>query len=565
MTTVTTERDGSAQTLPGPAIPGLTLPQFVLCSANRRGSKRALVDVATGQEISYAGLADAVQEIGAGLSARGLHPGDVLALCAPNSIEFAVAWFAAASIGAIVTTVNPQCTRDEIVRQLRQTGARWLVTTAGPTEQKLRGVTAETAVTETIVTGDHVAGTIPFWSLRATAHAPTEPVCASDVALLPTSSGTTGLPKSVELTHRNLVASLCQTWPVHQVAEDDVVMAALPLFHIYGLQITLNLALLAGATVIIVPRFGLDVFLCVVQDYGITRAEVVPPMVLGLATAAAVDDYDLSSLRLLTSAAAPLGADLARACAQRLGCRIKQAYGMTEVSGGTHIAPDDGPDRPDSIGPALPGVECRIVDPGTGAELRPGQPGELLVRTAGAMHGYLGDPEATAATIDAAGWVHTGDIVTAGQDGWFHVADRVKELIKYKGYQVAPAELESILLAHPAVADAAVVRKPDAMAGEVPKAFVVLRAPATAEDLMTWVAERVAGYKRVRQVEFTDNIPRSPAGKIIRRLLVEHDATTASQVGSGDHGHGKLKPRLRWPNRCADALVLVPSTAWSRW
>jgi acyl-CoA synthetase (AMP-forming)/AMP-acid ligase II len=358
------------------------------------------------------------------------------------------------------------------------------------------------------------------------------------VALLPTSSGTTGLPKSVELTHRNLVASLGQTWLVHHVAEDDVVMAALPLFHIYGLQITLNLALLAGATVIIVPRFGLDVFLRAVQDYGITRAEVVPPMVLGLATAAAADDYDLSSLRLLTSAAAPLGADLARACAQRLGCRVKQAYGMTQVSGGTHIAPDDGPDRPDSIGPALPGVECRIVDPGTGAELPAGQPGELLVRTAGAMCGYLGDPGATAATVDAAGWVHTGDIVTAGQDGWFHVADRVKELIKYKGYQVAPAELEAVLLAHPAVADAAVVRKLDAMAGEVPKAFVVLKAPATAQELMAWVAERVAGYKRVRQVEFTDSIPRSPAGKILRRLLVEHDATAASQVGSGDDGHG---------------------------
>jgi acyl-CoA synthetase (AMP-forming)/AMP-acid ligase II len=138
------------------------------------------------------------------------------------------------------------------------------------------------------------------------------------------------------------------------------------------------------------------------------------------------------------------------------------------------------------------------------------------------MRGYLGDPEATAATIDTAGWVHTGDIVTAGQDGWFHVADRVKELIKYKGYQVAPAELESVLLAHPAVADAAVVRQPDALAGEVPKAFVVLRAPATAEELMTWVAERVAGYKRVRQVVFTDSIPRSPAGKILRRLLVGH-------------------------------------------
>ncbi len=538
MTTVTTERDGSAQTRPGPAIPDLTLPQFVLCAANRRGSKRALVDAATGQEISYAGLAGAVREIGAGLSARGVRPGDVLALCASNSIEFAVAWFAAASIGAIVTTVNPQCTRDEIVRQLRQTGARWLVTTAGSAGQKLRGITAETAVTETIVTGDHAAGTIPFWSLRAAAHAPTGPVSASDVALLPTSSGTTGLPKSVELTHRNLVASLCQTWLVHQVAEDDVVMAALPLFHIYGLQITLNLALLAGATVIIVPRFGLDVFLRAVQEYGITRAEVVPPMVLGLATAAVVDDYDLSSLRLLTSAAAPLGGDLARACAKRLGCRVKQAYGMTEVSGGTHIAPDDGPDRPDSIGPALPGVECRIVDPGTGAELRPGQPGELLVRTAGAMRGYLADPEATAATIDAAGWVHTGDIVTAGQDGWFYVADRVKELIKYKGYQVAPAELEAVLLTHPAVADAAVVRKRDALAGEVPKAFIVLKAPASAQELMAWVAERVAGYKRVRQVEFTDSIPRSPAGKILRRLLVEQEASASSEAGSGDHGHG---------------------------
>ena len=530
MTTVTTERDGSAQTLPGPTIPDLTLPQFVLCSAYRRGSKRALVDAATGQEISYAGLADAVQEVGAGLSARGLHPGDVLALCAPNSIEFAVAWFAAASIGAIVTTVNPQCTRDEIVRQLRQAGARWLVTTAGPTEQKLRGVTAETAITETIVTGDHAAGTIPFWSLRATAHASAGPVSASDVVLLPTSSGTTGLPKSVELTHRNLVASLGQTWLVHQVAEDDVVIAALPLFHIYGLQITLNLALLAGATVIILPQFGLDAFLRAVQDHGITRAEVVPPMVLGLANAAIVDDYDLSSLRLLTSAAAPLGADLARACAQRLRCRVKQAYGMTEVSGGTHIAPDAGPDHPDSIGPALPGVECRIVDPGTGAELRPGQPGELLVRTAGAMRGYLGDPEATAATIDAAGWVHTGDIVAADQDGWFYVADRVKELIKYKGYQVAPAELEAVLLTHPAVADTAVVRKPDAMAGEAPKAFVVLKAPATAQELMAWVAERVAGYKRIREVEFTHSIPRSPAGKILRRLLVEQDAITAHRL-----------------------------------
>jgi acyl-CoA synthetase (AMP-forming)/AMP-acid ligase II len=538
MNTGIIERDAATgRTRPAPAIPDLTLPQFVLGSAYRRGSKRALIDAATGHELSYAGLADAVRETAGGLSARGVRPGDVLALCTPNCIESVVALYAATSIGAIVTTVNPLGTGDEISGQLRQTGARWLVATSGLVEQKLGAVVAGTAVVEAFVIGEPVAGTVPFGSLRAAAPGPAAAVSASDVALLPTSSGTTGLPKSVVLTHRNLVASLCHTWAVHQVTEDDVVIAALPLFHIYGLQITLNLPLLAGATVVILPRFGLEAFLRAVQDHGITRAEVVPPVVLGLATAGVVGEYDLSTLRLLTSAAAPLGADLARACARRLGCRVKQAYGMTEVSGGTHIAPDAGPDRPDSVGPALPGVECRIVDPGTGADLRPGEPGELLVRTPGAMRGYLGDPGATAATIDSGGWVHTGDIVTADSGGWFYVTDRVKELIKYKGYQVAPAELEAILLAHPAVADVAVVRRPDVQAGEVPKAFVVLRAPASAQELMAWVAGHVASYKRVRQVEFIDSIPRSPTGKILRRLLVERDASAGRPAGSGDGGH----------------------------
>ena len=538
MNAVIIERAAAAgRARPAHLIPDLALPQFVLGAAYRRGSKRALVDAASGHELSYAGLAEAVRETGAGLSARGVRTGDVLALCTPNCIEFAVAWYAATSIGAIVTTVNPLYTGDEISRQLRQTGARWLVATSGLVEQKLGAVIPGTAIVETFVIGEPAAGTTPFGSLRTAGSAPAEPVSASDVALLPTSSGTTGLPKSVVLTHRNLVASLGQTRLVHQVTEDDVVIAALPLFHIYGLQLTLNLPLLAGATVVILPRFELEAFLRAVQDHAITRAEVVPPVVLGLATVDVVGEYDLSTLRLLTSAAAPLGADLARACTRRLGCRVKQAYGMTEVSGGTHIAPETGPDRPDSVGPALPGVECRIVDPGTGADLPPGDPGELLVRTAGAMRGYLGNPEATAATIDPDGWVHTGDIVTADEDGWFYVTDRAKELIKYKGYQVAPAELEAVLLTHPAVADVAVVRRPDAQAGEVPKAFVVLQAPASAQELMAWVAGSVASYKRVRQVEFIDSIPKSPTGKILRRLLVERDASTGSRADSGDGGH----------------------------
>jgi acyl-CoA synthetase (AMP-forming)/AMP-acid ligase II len=510
-------------------IPDVTLPGFVLGEARRRGGKRALVDVAAGRALSYTELADAVAKAGRGLTASGVRAGDVLALCAPNSIEFVVTWYAATSVGAVVATVNPQLTGEEISRQLRQSAIRWLVTTTELFEAKLSGAAAEAGIAATIVIGEPAPGTATFSSLLASAPAQAGPVSAADgvnaadVAFLPCSSGTTGLPKVVVLTHRNLVANLGQMRAAHRVTEDDVVIAALPLFHIYALQVSLNLSLAAGATVVIQPRFEPATFLRAISDYGVTRAEVVPPMVLALATAELAGDCDLSSLRLLTSAAAPLSTDLARTCARRLGCRVKQLFGMTEVGGGTHIPPDGpgSPDRPESIGPALPGVECRVVDPETGADLGPGEPGELLVRTPGMMTGYLGDPEATAATIDPAGWLHTGDIVITGADGWYHVTDRVKELIKYKGYSVAPAELEGVLLTHPAVADAAVVRSPDSVAGEVPKAFVVLRAPASAQDLMTWVAERVAPYKRVRQVEFTVSIPRSPAGKILRRQLTQ--------------------------------------------
>lgn len=522
MTTVITKgAQAASRAQQAPQVPDLTLPELVLGAARQHRSKPALVDAALGMAVSYGELADAVAEVSTGLSARGVSPGDVLALCAPNCIDFAIACYAAMRSGAIVTTVNPLCTPAEISRQLRQTSARWLVTTAGLFEQKLRGASAGTAILTTFVIGEPTGGLVTLGSLRMRGQALTPLVSASDVALLPTSSGTTGLPKSVELTHRNLVASLYQTWLAHEVTVDDVVIAALPLFHIYGLQLTLNLPLLAGATVVIPPRFELASFLRALQNYGVTRADVVPPMVLGLATAADVDDYDLSALRVITSAAAPLSADIARACAGRLGCRVKQAYGMTEASGGTHVAPDTGHDRPDSVGPALPGVECRVVDPATGADLRPGEPGELLVRTAGVMRGYLGDPPATAATIDREGWLHTGDIVTEDDDGWFIVKDRMKELIKYKGFQVAPAELEAVLLTHPAVADAAVVRGRDAAGDELPRAFVQLKAPASAQELMAWVAERVASYKKVRQVEFIDAIPRSAAGKILRRQLVE--------------------------------------------
>jgi NAD(P)-dependent dehydrogenase (short-subunit alcohol dehydrogenase family) len=243
------------------------------------------------------------------------------------------------------------------------------------------------------------------------------------------------MPKSVVLTHRNLVASLCQLRLAERVTEDDVVLAALPLSHLFGLQAGMHLPLTQGATVVLLPRFDPGSFLAAVEDYGVTRASVVPAMMQSLLNSKRSDSFDLSSLRLLTSTGAPLAPGLARSVARRLGCRVKQGFGLTEFGGATHVAPDDGPNWPDSIGPALPGVQWRVIDPETNAEVSSGEPGELFVRSPSRMRGYLEDPEATAAAVDADGWLHTGDIVTVNDDGWFFVAGRIKELIKSGGYQ----------------------------------------------------------------------------------------------------------------------------------
>jgi len=284
--------------------------------------------------------------------------------------------------------------------------------------------------------------------------------------------------------------------------------------------------------VVIMPRFDVEDFCALVEKHGVTRVEVVPPIVLALARHPAVPGYDLATLRVITSGAAPLGAALATECAQRLGCRVKQAYGMTEL-GATHMVPDTGGGDAGSIGPLLPGVQARIIDCALGRDAGPGQPGEMLIRTPGVMRGYLGSAEATAATIDPGGWLHTGDVVIADREGWFTIVDRVKELIKYKGHQVAPAVLEAILLAHPAVADAAVIGRPDEEAGEIPCAVVVLRQPATDTgrvgcELMAYVAARVAPQEKIRRVEFVTEIPKSPSGKILRRLLTARGQQAAS-------------------------------------
>jgi len=320
----------------------LSLTSYVLGGAEARGDTLAIVDGVTGRTLTYRELGILVRRAAAGFAVQGVKKGDLLALCSPNCPEFVVAFYAASSAGAVITTINPLTTAHDMARQLAHSGAQWLVTTPDLFEAKCRDAAESAGLRTTFVFGE-AAGAVNFASLLSCGHAaPTADLAPDDLALLPYSSGTTGLPKGVVLTHRSLVASLCQSREVHRVRAGDVVIAVLPLFHIYGLQVTMNLALSEGATIVTMPRFDMETLLRLVQDYRVTRAEIVPPIVLALAKQPIVDDYDLSSLRVITSAAAPLGAELARSCAGRLGCRVKQAYGMTELGGGTHFAPDTG-------------------------------------------------------------------------------------------------------------------------------------------------------------------------------------------------------------------------------
>ena len=310
------------------------------------------------------------------------------------------------------------------------------------------------------------------------------PVDLDDVVVLPYSSGTTGLAKGVMLTHRNLVSNIEQTLGTVAMDEDDAFVAVLPFFHIYGMQVLMNIGLRAGATIVTMPRFDLEQFLSLHQEHRLTRAFVAPPMVVALAKHPVVDNYDLSALRWILSGAAPLSAELAIECGQRLGCEVVQGYGMTELSPVSHATPS-GMFKPGSVGVTVPNTEVNIVDPATrvAARRRRGRRG-VGSRPAG-DEGLPEQRAATKSTIDDDGWLHTGDIGHIDADGHLFVVDRLKELIKYKGFQVPPAELEALLLTHPQIADAAVIGLPDDEAGEIPAAYVVLKQgqDATAADI----------------------------------------------------------------------------------
>lgn len=496
-----------------------SITEMVLEGLSGRPDEPAAIDGPTGRIVTRRDLADSIKALAGGLTRHGHAPGKVIALIAPNIPEFATVFHGIAWAGSIVTTVNPACTAEEINHQLSASGAVLLVTIPQLMETSRQAVIG-TDVAEIVVIGE-ADGATPLVHLMGPPLDRQAPVdLANDTVVLPYSSGTTGLPKGVMLTHRNLVANLCQIAPGCNVQPGERTPAFLPFFHIYGMEVLVNLYLHRGACLVTMPRFDLELFLRLIQEHRCQKLWVVPPVGIALAKHPMVDNFDLSSLSQIMTAAAPMGADMTEAIRARLGCHVFQGYGMTELSPVSHFS-TVARQRPGAAGVTVPGTEARIRDPNTGTDLGPGQEGELLVRGPQVMKGYLNNPKATADTIDAEGWLHTGDIAAIDEDGYLFIRDRLKELIKVKGFQVAPAEVEAALLTHPSIRDVAVIGIPDDEAGEVPMAFVVpeARAEVTLAMIQQYLTGHLSRYKLPQALKLIEAVPKSASGKILRRML----------------------------------------------
>jgi acyl-CoA synthetase (AMP-forming)/AMP-acid ligase II len=511
---------------------GLFVHDVVLQSCQRNAAKTALVDTSCDRRFTFAEYGGLVESLARGLISAGLAPGEVVAIFLPNSWEFAITYHAATLAGGIPTLLNPSYREREIRYQLENSGAVFLITDAPLLEGvNLAGLPALRRVFTTRSLTSH---SDDFATLLRPAFGKTpakfpEPVQSSQqtIGALPYSSGTTGLPKGVMLSHYNLVANVYQTLGPNAaiLTSDDVMLCFLPLYHIYGLTVGLTLSLTLGSTLVLMPRFDLQKLCALLIQEGVTMMPMVPPAINALCQAAEAGIFPKNhKVRWIMSGAAPLAPELGRRLSNLTGIGVTQGYGMTEASPVTHvgyIAPPE-MDRPASVGQPVALTECRIVDV-NGNDVAPGELGELVMRGPQIMLGYWKDPQATAAVLRD-GWYFSGDIARADADGFYYILDRSKEMIKYKGFPVAPAEVESLLLEHPAVRDCGVVAKLDPDAGEIPCAFIVLRegfAPSDALDkeLRDFVADRLAHHKQPREIHFVDALPRTSSGKILRREL----------------------------------------------
>ncbi len=510
---------------------GQFVHDVVLDSCRRHGAKIAIIDTSSVPErrITYAAYGEMVELVARGLVAAGIRPGEMIGIFLPNCWEFGVAYHAATLAGAIPTTLNPTYREREVRFQLENSDAVALISDGSLlTGIDLSGLPNLRKVYTVRTPGP--SGSQPFdslFQLRSTPVPQPEHDSQLTVATLPYSSGTTGLPKGVMLSHYNLVANVYQTLiPGEQgaIAEDDVMLCFLPLYHIYGMTIGLNLSLIRGCTLVLMARFDCEKSLQIFAQEGITLTLCVPPTLLAYCQAAEQGKFPRDHhMRWVKSGAAPLAPELARRFTEGTGIPIRQGYGMTEASPVTHmgfLAPELY--RPDSVGAPVAQTECRVVDEKEN-DVAQGEIGELVMRGPQFMLGYWKSPDATAAVLRD-GWYWTGDIVRVDECGLYYVVDRRKEMMKYKGFSIAPAEVESVLLEHPLVLDCGVVSRTDASGEEIPCAFVVLREGLppnqdTASRLQGFVAERLTHYKMPREVYFVQTLPRTASGKILRREL----------------------------------------------
>jgi long-chain acyl-CoA synthetase len=507
---------------------GRFVHDVVLESCQRNSAKTALVDTSGNRRITFAEYGTLLESCARGLISSGLLPGEVVAIFLPNSWEFAITYHAATLAGGIPTLLNPSYREREIRFQLENSGAAFLVTDAPLLKNvNLAGLPSLRRVFTTRI---ERSGCEAFANLlRPTSAEFPEPLLPPQqtIAALPYSSGTTGLPKGVMLSHYNLVANVYQTIGPNAapLTCDDVMLCFLPLYHIYGLTVALTLSLTLGSTLVLMPRFDVQKLCALLIQEGVTMMPIVPPAINALCQAAEAGIFPKNHrVHWIKSGAAPLAPELARRMTDLTGILVNQGYGMTEASPVTHVGFIAPPEmtRPASIGQPLALTECRVVDL-NGNDVAQGEQGELVMRGPQFMLGYWKEPQATAAVLRD-GWYFSGDIVRVDADGFYYVLDRSKEMIKYKGFPVAPAEVESLLLEHPAVRDCGVVARPDADAGEIPCAFVVLRegfepSDALDKELRNFVADRLAHHKQPREIRFVDAVPRTPSGKILRREL----------------------------------------------
>ncbi len=499
--------------------PTVTLPEYLENSARRFQDKPCLINV-DGTTYTFGQIWEAGRRLGRFLQDQGIKKGDRVAILSANIPEYVVAFQGIAHAGAVVTTLNPLYKQRELLHQLEDCDAtaiftmRFLLT-------PVRGLQ------------EHLPNLKNVWALEdipeLVKDSPPEPRAVeidprTDLVALPYSSGTTGLPKGVMITHYNLIANIRQLLTTGLTNTYSVYLDFLPFFHIYGLTALMSAGFAAGATQVLMPRYDSQMCLDLVQRYKVTFLAVVPPALLALANFPEAKKFDTSTLEFIVSAAAPLPPEVAQQAQKLYGCKVLQGYGMTETSAASNVNPVNRV-KPTSVGPPLADTVEKVVSLEDDRELGPGETGEILIQGPQIMRGYWNRPEETADTLLQDGWLRTGDIGSFDDEGYVHVVDRKKELIKYKGYQVPPAELEALLMEHPAVADVAVIPKPHTEGGEIPKAFVILKPgeEATADDIIQFVADRVAPYKKVREVDFVDAIPKSLSGKILRRELIDQE------------------------------------------